>query len=113
VSVLPRGAALFGGKLLTTGTAQEQRWPLLLYGLTGAAVTIAVAYGLSRAAEWARKTFFVMALAQLFIAVLRVGGIGLHLAAVGLRGMGGYLTGLMNGRNLRRTRCWERSLPRG
>jgi hypothetical protein len=98
VSVLPRAVALLAEKVPAFALTQVQRWPLAFYAIAAAVATAALAYGLSQAAEWARKTFFVIALTQLSLAALKLGGIALHVVAVGLHGLGGYLTGVMNTR---------------
>ena len=98
VSVLPRAVALLAERVPALAMAQAQRWPLVFYAIAAAVATAALAYGLARAAEWARQTFFVIALAQLSLAALKLGGIALHVIAVGLHGLGGYLTGIMNAR---------------
>jgi hypothetical protein len=98
VSVLPRAIALLAEKVPALALAQGQRLPLVLYAVASAVATAALAYGLAQAAEWARKTFLAVALAQLSLAALKLGGIALHFAAVSLHGVSAYLTGIMNAR---------------
>jgi len=96
LSILPRLVVELTGNGLLTGSEQGNRWGLVLHAMVAAWATGALTYGLTRGAEWARKTFLVTGLVQLFLALLKLGPMGLHLVAGGIRGMSGYLTGLMS-----------------
>lgn len=93
VSVLPRLLELLARNGISAGMVEANRWGLALHALVAAGATAALAYGLARGEEWARKVFLAVALVQLGLAFLWFAPMMLRVFASGVLGARGYLSG--------------------
>ena len=93
LSVLPRAMGLLAEVGVPIGMVEANRWGLALHALIAAGATAALAYGLARGEEWARKLFLVAALVQLGLAFLWLAPMAVRvIASGGFRAMGGGLS---------------------